>query len=116
VQWSWFADQELANRFFFVPGAPMNRGWVATNTRGYINQIERFQGDLAKVESVLRRDGRRFLVGDELTLADLKMVGVLQFGRQVLMEEDWEPFPAVEAYFNSMMEVAEIAEAFGEGV
>jgi glutathione S-transferase len=62
------------------------------------------QRDLARFAPVLERSiaGRRFLVGDALTLADYSVATFESYRSKVPF--DWTPFPHINAYFDRMHE------------
>ncbi|KAK3299494.1 glutathione S-transferase [Chaetomium fimeti] len=113
--WSCFAEQELAANA--VPTVLM-----------LVAKLEQYPYDEAKVNQLLAalvraagrveaelKDGRQFLVGGQLTLADIMVVGVLQLAGKFLMDKEMrKDLPSVEAYVKRIMEVAEMKAAFGD--
>ena len=114
-QWSCFAEQEIAANV-----VPLQLMLVA-KLEQYPYDEARCNQHLAalaravgRVEAELK-DGRQFLVGGQLTLADIMVVGVLQLaGKFFLDKEMRKDLPSVEAYVKRVMEVAEMKGAFGD--
>jgi glutathione S-transferase len=65
-------------------------------------QIESSVQDLLRFSPVLERAlaGRRYLVGEQLTIADYSMIAFESY-RQIT-PFDWSPFPNINAYFDSV--------------
>ncbi|KAH6845650.1 glutathione S-transferase [Chaetomium sp. MPI-CAGE-AT-0009] len=113
--WSCFAEQELAANV--VP--PMLMLVAKLEAYPYdearCNQLlAGFARAVARLDAELK-DGRQFLVGGQLTLADIMVVGVLQLGAKFFMDKEMrKDLPNVEAYVKRVMEVAEMKAAFGD--
>ncbi|KAH6637120.1 glutathione S-transferase [Chaetomium tenue] len=114
-QWSCFAEQELAANA--LPPVLM----LVAKLEQYPYDEKRCNQHLAALERALGRveaelkDGRQFLVGGQLTLADIMVVGVLQVaGRFFIDKEMRKNLPGVEAYVKRVMEVPEMKGAFGD--
>ncbi|KAK4034678.1 glutathione S-transferase [Parachaetomium inaequale] len=109
--WSCFAEQELAANL--TPPGLMSVKILPYDEARYNMHIAAFERALGRVEAELK-DGRKFLVGGQLTLADIMIVGVLQASTKYIMDKEMrKQVPGVEAYLKNIMEVPEMKEAFG---
>jgi elongation factor 1-gamma len=114
-QWSCFAEQELA------PNAVPPLLMIVAKLEQYPYNEARFNQHMAALARATGRvaaelkDGRQFLVGDQLTLADIMVVGVLQLAAKSFMDKEMrKDLPNVEAYVKRVMEVDEMKGAFGD--
>jgi elongation factor 1-gamma len=79
----------------------------------YNQHIGMFERAAGRVEAEVK-GGKKFLVGEKLTLADIMVVGVLQAAAKFIMDKEMlSKFPGVEAYLKETMELPEIKGAFG---
>ena len=69
------------------------------NTQGDAGLVKWSQGELARFAPVLEQAlaGRRYLVGDTITLADYSVAHLEMFKDAVPF--DWQPHPSINAYF-----------------
>ena len=110
--WSCFAEQELAANL--TPPLLIALKYYPYNEARHNTHIAAFERAAQRVEAELK-DGRKFLVGGQLTLADIMIVGVLQIATKFIMDKEMrKQVPGVEAYLKSIMEVPEMKEAFGD--
>ena len=114
-QWSCFAEQELGGNL--LPPLLMCVFKMTPWDAGRYEQcLAGFERAVKRVEVALQK-GRRFLVGDELTLADVMVVGVLQVATRFVMDREMVALvPMVVRYMKEILEVKEMKEAFGEPV
>ena len=111
-QWSCFAEQELAGNL--LPPLLMCVFKMAPWDEARYNQcVANFERAAKRVELALQ-GGRRFLVGEEITMADVMVVGVLQVAARFVMDKEMiQGLKEVERYVREIMEVKEVKEAFG---
>lgn len=112
-QWACFAEQELSANV--IPLLLM----AVTKMAPY--DEARYERHVGALERALRaldaalRDGRRFLVGGQLTLADIMVLGPLQLATRLFVDAEMrKQAPRVEGYMKGLMEVPELKQAFGE--
>ncbi|KAK4141018.1 glutathione S-transferase [Dichotomopilus funicola] len=110
--WACLADQELA------PNA--TAPFLMTVAKMWEYDEKQYETHLAAVERATKRiatelkDGRKFLVGGKLTLADIMVVGVLQWATKFFVDEAMrKELPGVEEYVRGILEVPELKAAFG---
>ncbi|KAL2125885.1 hypothetical protein VTI74DRAFT_2362 [Chaetomium olivicolor] len=111
--WSCFAEQELASNV--TPPLLMVVAKMIPYDEGrYAQCVSAFERALKRVEVALQ-GGRKFLVGEQLTLADVMVFGVLQLASKFVMDAEMrKEVPNVEAYLKGLMEVPEVKGAFGD--
>lgn len=112
--WACLADQELAPNFV----APLLM--AVRKMAEYPYDEKRYTANLAALERATKRvatelkDGRKFLVGGKLTLADIMVVSVLQAATKYFVDEAMrKELPGVEEYLRGILEVPELKAAFG---
>jgi elongation factor 1-gamma len=110
-QWACFAEQELTPNVVPI--------WLMCLLKAVPFTKEKYTEHEAAVERAVKRlevavrGGRKYLVGEQLTLADIMVVSVLQLaGRLIFDKEMRGQAPGVEAYLKGIMEVPEMKEAF----
>jgi elongation factor 1-gamma len=111
-QWACFSEQELAANL--IPPLLMCLLKVVPFDQARYDQC------LGALERALKRldlalqGGRKFLVGEQITLADVMVAGVLvPLARNLMDSEMRKGVPHVEAYLKAVMEVPEMKQAFG---
>jgi elongation factor 1-gamma len=112
-QWSCFSDQELAANI--VPPLLMTV-WklYPFDEAAYAKHAVNFERAINRVEAALQ-GGRKFLVGEQLTLADIMVFGPLHLAGKFFMDAEMRKgAPSVEGYLKGLMEVPELKKAFGE--
>jgi len=111
-QWSCFAEQELAGNM--LPPMLMCVFKMYPYDEARFGQcVAAFERGIKRVEAALE-GGKKFLVGEQLTLADVMIVGVLQVAaKYVVDQKTMKDLPIVEAYLKGMLEVPELKAAFG---
>lgn len=71
---------------------------------------------LGRLEMALTADGKakKFLVGEEVTLADVMVGGALIRAGNFLMDREMlKGAPSIEGYLKGLLEIPEVGEAFG---
>lgn len=112
-QWSCFAEQELAANVI-PPLLMVVLNMTPYNEASYTQHVANFERALKRVDAALQ-GGRKFLVGDQLTLADVMILGPLFLAAKFIMDADMrKEAPNVEGYIRGLLEVPEIKNAFGE--
>jgi elongation factor 1-gamma len=111
-QWSCYAEQELASNL--TPALLMCLlKYMPYDEAKYEQSATAFERAAQRVEAELK-SGKKFLVGEQLTLADIMIVGVLQFAGKFLMDGEMRKgLPNAEAYVKRVMEVPEMKGPFG---
>lgn len=111
--WSCFAEQELSVNL--VPPLLMVLAkMIPYDEAKYNSHVAAIERALQRIEHELK-DGRKFLVGGQLTLADVMIVGPLHLGTKFLVDKEIRSkVPAVEAYLKGILEIPEIKQAFGD--
>lgn len=110
-QWSCYAEQELASNL--TPALLMCLLKIMPYDEAkYDQSAAAFERAVQRVELELK-NGKQFLVGEQLTLADIMIVGVLQLAGKFLMDGEMRKgLPNVVAYLKRVMEVPEMKGAF----
>lgn len=82
---------------------------------GYDSFASKFERAVKFVEKSLE-GGKRFLVGEEVTVADIMVAGPLILASKLLLDAEMKKnsAPNVEGYLRGLLEVPELKEAFGE--
>lgn len=113
-EWSCFAEQELTANI--VPPlimtvfkmVPFDEGRYGTCLAGLERAVKRVEAELEK------REGKKFLVGEELTLADIMVAGALSVAARFYMDEEMrEGLQRVKGWLEGLWEIEEIKGAFG---
>ncbi|OJJ33638.1 hypothetical protein ASPWEDRAFT_75570, partial [Aspergillus wentii DTO 134E9] len=97
IQWSSFANSELL---------PPIMGWInpvigkAPSSPEILAAAETASDALCAVVERAIQEGRKFLVGDSLTMADLFVIAALARGYQFVFSKSWtEKHPQLHAYY-----------------
>ncbi|KAK1760293.1 hypothetical protein QBC47DRAFT_419183 [Echria macrotheca] len=113
-EWVFFEEAELVGNL--IPLLLMAVLGLRPFDQGlYDMHVANFERALRRVEVGLE-GGRRFLVGDKVTLADVMVGGALFFAGKFLMDSEMRGTvaPSVEGYLRGLLEVPEVGGAFGE--
>ena len=112
-EWSCFAEQELSANL--VPALVMTVfKMVPFDEARYNTHAANFQRALGKVQAALESGNGKFLVGDQITLADVMIAGVLFKAAKHLMDAEMvKSVPKVKEYLEGLCEIEEIKGAFG---
>ncbi|KAA8628527.1 hypothetical protein SMACR_07466 [Sordaria macrospora] len=114
-QWACFAEQELMANLI-PPMLMIHRpDLVPYGKEGYDSFASKFERAVKFVEKSLE-GGKRFLVGEEVTVADIMVAGPLILASKLLLDAEMKKnsAPSVEGYLRGLLEVPELKEAFGE--
>ncbi|KAK3388612.1 hypothetical protein B0T20DRAFT_98940 [Sordaria brevicollis] len=114
-QWACFAEQELMANLI-PPMLMIHRpDLIPYEAKGYDQFASRFERAVKNVESALTRGNGKFLVGEEVTVADIMVAGPLILGSKLLLDAEMKKgAPSVEGYLRGLLEIQELKEAFGE--
>lgn len=111
-EWTLFTDGELVAHF--TPPLIMMYKILPFDETRYNSSAAYFERALQKVEAAVK-GGKKFLVGDQLTLADLMVAGALFFASGFLLDAEMrKTAPATIEYLKGIAAVPEFAKAFGE--
>ncbi|KAK4157781.1 glutathione S-transferase [Chaetomidium leptoderma] len=111
-QWSCFAEQDLASNLT-PPLLMCLAKFIPYDEAKYEQHVAAFERGAKAVEAALQ-GGKQFLVGEQLTLADVMVAGVLFLAGKFVMDKEMrKDLPLVEAYLKRVMDVPEMKEAFG---
>lgn len=111
-QWSCYSEQELASNIT-PPLLMCLIKVIPYDEAKYDQHVAALEKGVQRVETELK-GGKKFLVGEQLTLADIMIFGALQVAGKFVMDKEMRKgLPNVEAYLNRMLEVPEMKEAFG---
>lgn len=115
-EWSVFAEQELVGHTMPVLGMLVLRMTPFHRDR-YDWCVRNLERALARLEMALEaEDGpKKFLVGHEVTLADVMVAGALIRAGNFLMDREMvrDKAPSVPAYLGGLLEIPELGAAFG---
>lgn len=112
AEWTLFTESELVTHsspwvYLMLKMMPYNE---ATHTKA----ASQFERALGRVEAAVK-GGKKFLVGDQLTLADLMVASVLFYSSAFLLDAEMQKTaPAAIEYLKSIAAVPEFAKYFGE--
>ncbi|KAK4652561.1 hypothetical protein QC762_502060 [Podospora pseudocomata] len=112
-QWALFGESELSGAT--IPPLLMVLAKMIPYDEARYNQCA---GNLERAVKRLEeavKDGRKFLVGDQLTLADLAVLGPMTLASKFLFDGEMrKQAPSVEGYLKGLLEVPEVKKHFGE--
>lgn len=120
MSWISFADQELGANGVTPIGGMCKFKYIAPNQTVYDKALQETERSLATLEIGLKErkeagGSGRFLVGEQVTLADIMVYGMLWYGWSTVIDEALRSkCPAVVEYFEGLWEVKEIRDAFKE--
>jgi elongation factor 1-gamma len=111
-QWCCFAEQEMGAYtspplvMVLFKVQPFEEAW-------YNRSMDNFARALKRLDVAVK--GKKFLVGDQLTLADIMVLGPLQLAGRFMMDAEMrKEAPNVEGYMKGLLEIPELRQAFGE--
>ncbi|KAL2147976.1 hypothetical protein VTI28DRAFT_32 [Corynascus sepedonium] len=111
--WSCFAEQELSANLI-PPLLMVLAKMIPYDEARYNQHVSAVERALKRIEHELK-DGRKFLVGGQLTLADIMIASTLQLATRFVADKDMrKEVPAVETYLKEIMEIPELKQAFGD--
>ncbi|KAK0701133.1 glutathione S-transferase [Apiosordaria backusii] len=110
--WALFGESELSSAA--IPPLLMVLAKKIPYDEARYNQCAgNFERAVKRLEVAIK-DGRKFLVGDKLTLADLAVLGPLQLASKFLFDGEMrKQAPSVEGYLKGLLEVPEVKKNFG---
>ncbi|KAK0725564.1 hypothetical protein B0H67DRAFT_641966 [Lasiosphaeris hirsuta] len=113
-EWSCYADHELTANA--LPASLMTTFKVwPFDVALYPDFATNFERALGKLEVGLRARSGKFLVEEELTMADVMVAGPLVLAGSILLNEEMRKVaPSVAGYLEELMEIPVVSEAFGE--
>lgn len=112
TEWSVFSEVELIGQA--QPWLLTFVGMVPFNAETHGPAAERFQRALGKIEATVA-DGRKFLVGDELTLADILVASHLFTISLFLLDADMrKAVPKTIEWLKGIAVIPEVAKYYGE--
>ncbi|KAK4120529.1 glutathione S-transferase [Parathielavia appendiculata] len=111
-QWSCFAAQELESNITPLLVMCLYK-LVPYDEARYAYHVGGFERAVKRLEVAVQGGRRKFLVGEQLTLADIMVAGVLQMASRLVLDKEMrEQVPGVEAYLKGIMELPEMKPAF----
>ncbi|KAJ2999207.1 hypothetical protein NUW58_g62 [Xylaria curta] len=112
-QWALFAEAELFNNAF-VPIAMVILKVYALDEKRFNDHIAGFERDARYLEKSLE-GGKKHLVGDKLTLADIVVTSLLYFAfKHLIGAELRKELPNLVAYTKAFADLPEHKKRFGE--
>lgn len=112
AEWSLFNNSEIGTHS--GPALQMMLGIKPFDAGVYDAAASQFERALGKVEATVK-GGKKYLVGDELTLADLEVATFIQSTAGYLLDAEMAAkFPATVEYVKGVAAVPEVAKVFGE--
>ncbi|KAK8075786.1 glutathione S-transferase [Apiospora hydei] len=113
TEWICFAETELNPQV--LPAFVMCvLKYMPYNEQTYTNAANNLERALKRVEKAVE-GGKKFLVGEELTMADIMVAGPLFFGQGFLIDNKMrEAAPGAIKYLDSLAEMPEFKSVFGE--
>ncbi|KAI0906977.1 glutathione S-transferase [Ustulina deusta] len=113
TQWTSFAEGELFNNAF-MPIAMTALKYYPLNEQAFDTHFAGMERDVKCLETALQ-GGKKFLVGDELTMADLMVSSLLYLSYKHLVDAEMrKDLPNLTAYIQAFAAVPEHKKHFGE--
>lgn len=113
AEWTLFTDTELVAHFTTPLLIGVYRIWPYEQGR-YDASAAAFERAVARVEAAVR-GGRKYLVGERLTLADLEVAAALFYAGTFLLDAEMRAkVPATVEYLKGIAALPEFAKVFGE--
>lgn len=112
-EWACFAEQELtANTIPPLMMAVLKM--YPYDEKRYDQCMGNMERAIKRVQIALEMGNGKFLVGEQLTLADIMVAGPLHLaGKYIMDEEMMKAAPALKGWLEGLWEVPEVKEAFG---
>lgn len=112
AEWTLFANTEIVAHS--APANQMLLGIKPYDAAVYDFAASQFERALGKVEATVK-GGKKYLVGDELTLADLEVATFVQATAAYLFDAELAvKVPATVDYVKGIAAIPEVAKFFGE--
>lgn len=113
AEWTLFTDTELVAQS--TPPLLMMLGMVPYDEARYDFSAAAFERAVAKVEHAVAGGGKKFLVGEQLTLADLEVAAALVYASGFLLDAEMrKKAPATVEYLKGIAATPEFVKVFGE--
>lgn len=110
AEWAFFTETEIAPNT--IPAVMTKIDHKFYDEVAYNVAAKNFERALSKVEWAVK-DGRKYLVGNELTVADLEVAILLKATMEYLFDDEMrKKFPATVTYVNGFAAVPEVAKYF----
>ncbi|KAK4226280.1 glutathione S-transferase [Podospora fimiseda] len=111
-EWACFADQEFAANM--IPALLMTiANIIPFDAARYAQSTAGTERALKRIDEAVK--GKKFVVGDELTFADVMLLGPLQLATKFLVDEEMrKSAPNVEGYLRGLLEIPELKAQFGD--
>lgn len=115
-QWACFAEQELLTNLYPCMLMVHRPDLVPYTPEGYDASAKKFERAVKHVENSLAKGNGKFLVGEEVTVADVMVAGALILASKLLLDAEMKKSaaPSVEGYLKGLLEIPELKESFGE--
>ncbi|KAK0649709.1 glutathione S-transferase [Cercophora newfieldiana] len=112
-EWSCFADQELTANL--IPPLLMTLFKMIPYDEARYNQhASSVERAVKRVQVALESGNGKFLVGEQITLADIMVAGSLVLAGRFLMDAEMvKSVPKVKEYLDGLFEIEEVKKAFG---
>lgn len=112
AEWAFFTETEIVAHA--TPALVAMYKLIPYNADQQAVSAERFERALGKIEAAVK-GGKKHLVGDELTLADLMVVSALYMAAGPIFDAEMRAkVPATVEYVKGISLVPEVAKVFGE--
>ncbi|KAK0612160.1 glutathione S-transferase [Immersiella caudata] len=113
-EFSTFAEQEISANI--VPPLVMTLLKIIPFDETRYNQcLGSLERAVKRLEVALKTGNGKFLVGDQLTLADIMVAGALHLAAKFLMDPELlKAAPSLKGYLQGILEIPEVKGAFGE--
>ncbi|KAJ4319920.1 hypothetical protein N0V84_006103 [Fusarium piperis] len=112
-EWVAFCEAHIAVPLNFVGGVTLFK-YIPHHEGIYNMTVSEFEKGVQRVEAALA-GGKEYLVGEQLTLADIMVVGVLYFSLSFLFDEEMRSkAPETIRYLKALLEQPVFKNAFGE--
>ncbi|KAK5628342.1 hypothetical protein RRF57_004057 [Xylaria bambusicola] len=112
-QWTSFAEGEMFQNAF-MPVAMAVMKFYPMNEAAFDRHVENLEKDVKALEKALE-GGKKYLVGDEVTMADLMVVSFMYYITKYFADAEMrKTAPNLMAYFESFAAVPEYKKYFGE--
>ncbi|CAJ2513171.1 Uu.00g012900.m01.CDS01 [Anthostomella pinea] len=113
LEWTCFADNELVPHIL-APALMLIFKIYPFDQQKYDTSIAALSRALKRLEVGLQ-GGRKFLVGDAITMADVMVMAPLFWGLKYFVDAAMrKDFPNVVAYMQGVAKIDEVKKAFGE--
>ncbi|KAI1755185.1 glutathione S-transferase [Xylaria castorea] len=113
TQWACFAEGELFNNAF-IPIAMTVMKVYTMDEKRFNDHVAGLKRDVKYLEAVLQ-GGKKYLVGDQLTMADLMVTGLLYYGFKHLIDAELrKELPNLVAYIKNFADAPEHKKYYGE--